>query len=81
MVAAMAFGKFPADQLGALGNLANLSQLTNNQAMQAFQQQLFRGLQGLAAGGGNIPQQMLPFTPLLYSYQYLMAQAAQAAGN
>lgn len=72
---AATFEKFPAAQLGALGNL---SQLTNSPAaIQAFQQQLFRGLQGLATG--NIPQHMMQFTPLLFSYQYLMAQAAQQA--
>lgn len=86
MVAAMAFGKFPADQLGALGNLAgNLSQFSNNQAMQAFQQQLFRSLQGMAGGGGggaNLQQQMMPqMMPLLYSYQLMMAQAAQQAAG
>uniref|UniRef100_U5ERD8 Putative simjang n=1 Tax=Corethrella appendiculata TaxID=1370023 RepID=U5ERD8_9DIPT len=67
-----------AQQLSAVGGFANLTNpATAAAAMQAFQQQLFRGLQqGLQSGNlGNIPAQ---FSPLLYSYQLAMAQAVAA---
>ncbi|XP_058458896.1 transcriptional repressor p66-alpha isoform X2 [Malaya genurostris] len=72
-------------QLGALGNLGSLSNTTAAAAaMQAFQQQLFRGIQqGLSTGNLNNLQHMMQFSPLLYSYQLAMAQAAalSAAGK
>lgn len=54
--------------------------------MQAFQQQLFRGLQqGLSSGNlNNLQAHMMQFSPLIYSYQLAMAQAAaslSAAGK
>lgn len=54
--------------------------------MQAFQQQLFRGLQqGLSTGNlNNLQAHMMQFSPLIYSYQLAMAQAAaslSAAGK
>lgn len=54
--------------------------------MQAFQQQLFRGLQqNLSTGNlNNLQAHMMQFSPLLYSYQLAMAQAAasiSAAGK
>ncbi|XP_004526111.1 transcriptional repressor p66-beta isoform X2 [Ceratitis capitata] len=56
--------------------LGNASSAAQAAAFQAFQQQLLRALgQGLAAN----PQHMMQFTPLLYSYQMAMAQAAQVA--
>ncbi|XP_053674789.1 transcriptional repressor p66-alpha [Anopheles nili] len=84
-------------QLGALGNfgsLGNLANLSNSTAaaaaVQALHQQLFRGLQqNLQAAGNlgninNLQAQMMQFSPLLYSYQLAMAQAAaslSAAGK
>ncbi|XP_065087882.1 transcriptional repressor p66-beta isoform X5 [Ochlerotatus camptorhynchus] len=76
-------------QLGALGNLGSLGNLNPTAAaaaMQAFQQQLFRGLQqGLSAGNlNNLQAHMMQFSPLIYSYQLAMAQAAaslSAAGK
>ncbi|XP_055533328.1 transcriptional repressor p66-beta isoform X7 [Wyeomyia smithii] len=72
-------------QLGALGNLGSLGNTTAAAAaMQAFQQQLFRGIQqGLSTGNLNNLQHMMQFSPLLYSYQLAMAQAAalSAAGS
>ncbi|XP_055625853.1 transcriptional repressor p66-alpha isoform X2 [Toxorhynchites rutilus septentrionalis] len=76
-------------QLGALGNLGSLGNLNSTAAaaaMQAFQQQLFRGLQqGLSSGNlNNLQAHMMQFSPLLYSYQLAMAQAAaslSAAGK
>ncbi|XP_036325436.1 transcriptional repressor p66 alpha isoform X3 [Rhagoletis pomonella] len=56
--------------------LGNANSAAQAAAFQAFQQQLLRALgQGLAAN----PQHMIQFTPLLYSYQMAMAQAAQVA--
>ncbi|XP_058835575.1 transcriptional repressor p66-beta isoform X2 [Topomyia yanbarensis] len=72
-------------QLGALGNLGSLGNTSAAAAaMQAFQQQLFRGIQqGLSTGNLNNLQHMMQFSPLLYSYQLAMAQAAalSAAGK
>lgn len=72
-------------QLGALGNLGNLNPTAAAAAMQAFQQQLFRGIQqGLSASNlNNLQAQMMHFSPLIYSYQLAMAQAAalSAAGK
>lgn len=76
-------------QLGALGNLGSLGNLNPTAAaaaMQAFQQQLFRGLQqGISAGNlNNLQAHMMQFSPLIYSYQLAMAQAAaslSAAGK
>ncbi|XP_055606710.1 transcriptional repressor p66-alpha isoform X2 [Uranotaenia lowii] len=64
--------------LGNLGSLGNLNPTAAAAAMQAFQQQLFRGLQqGLASGNlNNLQAHMMQFSPLLYSYQLAMAQAA-----
>uniref|UniRef100_A0A182QAG9 Transcriptional repressor p66 coiled-coil MBD2-interaction domain-containing protein n=1 Tax=Anopheles farauti TaxID=69004 RepID=A0A182QAG9_9DIPT len=76
---------------GSLGNLANLSNSTAAAAaVQALHQQLFRGIQqNLQAAGNlgninNLQAQMMQFSPLLYSYQLAMAQAAaslSAAGK
>ncbi|KAG5682484.1 hypothetical protein PVAND_011835 [Polypedilum vanderplanki] len=67
---------------GNLGSMANMGMGNSNQAaaaMQAFQQQLFRGLQGMSSSNpANLAAQM-QFGPLLYSYQLAMAQAAAAA--
>ncbi|XP_053955078.1 transcriptional repressor p66 alpha isoform X1 [Anastrepha ludens] len=60
----------------SVSGLGNASSAAQAAAFQAFQQQLLRALgQGLAAN----PQHMMQFTPLLYSYQMAMAQAAQVA--
>ncbi|XP_063698445.1 transcriptional repressor p66-alpha isoform X1 [Culicoides brevitarsis] len=74
-------------QLNALASLTGLGGVGNQgmsaAAMQAFQQQLFRGLQqGMASGNSNSAQnlqaQMMQL-PLLYSYQMAMAQAVTAS--
>ncbi|KAI9588294.1 hypothetical protein GQX74_004140 [Glossina fuscipes] len=74
--AAAATAANPAAAAANLGALSNASPAATAAAMQAFQQQLLRALgQGLATN----PQHMMQFTPLLYSYQMAMAQAAQVA--
>uniref|UniRef100_A0A336LGZ2 CSON011478 protein n=1 Tax=Culicoides sonorensis TaxID=179676 RepID=A0A336LGZ2_CULSO len=72
-------------QINALASLSGLSAMSSggssNATMQAFQQQLFRGLQqGMASGNNsnNLQAQMMQF-PLLYSYQMAMAQAVAAS--
>lgn len=69
-----------------MGALGGLNPTAAAAAMQAFQQQLFRGLQqNLSTGNlNNLQAHMMQFSPLLYSYQLAMAQAAasiSAAGK
>ncbi|XP_067643170.1 transcriptional repressor p66-beta isoform X2 [Eurosta solidaginis] len=72
------FANIPTASAANPSSLGNASSSAQAAAFQAFQQQLLRALgQGLAAN----PQHMMQFTPLLYSYQMAMAQAAQVAGN
>ncbi|XP_037052532.1 transcriptional repressor p66-beta-like isoform X2 [Bradysia coprophila] len=79
-----------AAQLNAMANLGNLGNLGGNvnaSLLQAFHQQVFRGLQGLGNSSANAQAQaqaqahMMQFNPLLYSYQLSMAHQALASAG